>query len=103
MDTDDLSREAYKAVILEAEKFDHDLTIHFGVLASQCDDESEYLKECLKLIGEIRTLDPADLEEEVFFGVMPDVAKLNLALDKIEKNIEKVNRLPISKRTYDIF
>lgn len=100
MDAADLSREAYKAVIIEAEKFSHDLTIHFGVLASQCDNESEYLQECLKLIGEIRGLDPADLED-VFFGVMPDITKLNLAHDKMVKHIEKVQRLPISKRKYD--
>ncbi len=46
MNTDDLSREAYKAVMIEAEKFDHDLTLRFGVLASQCDNEDEYLQEC---------------------------------------------------------
>lgn len=33
MDTDDLSREAYEAVILEAEKLTGDVTLHFGVLA----------------------------------------------------------------------
>lgn len=100
MDTDDLSREADKAVIIEAEKFDHDLTLRFGVLASKCDNEDKYLQECLKLIEEIRTLDPADLED-VFFGAMPDLTKLNLALDKMVKNIEKVQKLPISKRKYD--
>ena len=26
MDTDDLSRETYRAIIIEAEKFNHDLT-----------------------------------------------------------------------------
>jgi hypothetical protein len=31
MDTDDLSREAYQAVIIEAEKFNHDLTLRFGL------------------------------------------------------------------------
>ena len=100
MDTDDLSREAYKGVITEAEKFNHDLTLQFGLLSSRCDDENEYLEESRKLIEEIRALDPADLED-LFFGVMPDVDKLNIALDNILKNIEKVERLPISKRKYD--
>ena len=34
MDTDDLSNETYKAVIIEAEKFNHDLTLQFGILAT---------------------------------------------------------------------
>jgi len=33
MDTDDLSNETYEAVIIEAEQFHHNLTLHFGVLA----------------------------------------------------------------------
>lgn len=100
MDTDDLSREAYKAVIIEADKFNHDLTLQFGALASECDNENEYLKKSRELIEEMRTLEPEDLED-IFFGVMPDITKLNLALDKIINNIEKVQRLPISKRKYD--
>jgi len=36
MDTDDLSREAYDAIIIEAERLAHDLTLHFGVLSSSC-------------------------------------------------------------------
>ncbi len=31
MDTDDLSKEAYEAIIIEAERFSHDLTLHFGL------------------------------------------------------------------------
>lgn len=100
MDTDDLSREAYKAVIIEADKFNHDLTLQFGPLASECDNENEYLKKSRELIEEMRTLEPEDLED-ILFGVMPDITKLNLALDKIINNIEKVQRLPISKRKYD--
>jgi hypothetical protein len=100
MDTDDLSREAYKAVIIEAEKFDHDLTLQFGMLAGHCDNEKEYLEKSRELIEEIRALDPAHLED-LFFGVMPDVAKLNLALDRMVKNIEKVGKIPLSKRKHD--
>jgi hypothetical protein len=100
MDTDDLSREAYKAVITEAEKFDHDLTLQFGVLASHCDNENEYLQSALELIEEIKALEPWELED-LFFGVMPDVAQLNVALDKMINNIAKVQRIPVSKRKYD--
>jgi len=36
MDTDELSNKAYTAVLVEAERFHHNLTIHFGVLADDC-------------------------------------------------------------------
>ena len=36
MDTDDLLNEAYTLVIVEAEKFNHDLTLQFGILAYSC-------------------------------------------------------------------
>ena len=57
MDTDDLSIEAYDAIIIEAEKLTHDLTMHFGVLSSSCKDESEYLDESKRLAEEILQLD----------------------------------------------
>ena len=53
-----------------------------------------------KLIEEMKALEPEELKD-IFFGEMPDVAKLNVALDKIIANIEKVQRVPISKRKYD--
>jgi hypothetical protein len=49
MDTDDLSREAYKGIIIEAELFTHDLTLHYGVLASSCKNESDYINKAEKL------------------------------------------------------
>ena len=39
MDTAELSNEAYTAVLVEAERFHHNLTIHFGVLADDCDED----------------------------------------------------------------
>ncbi len=34
MDTDDLSKPTYNGIILECEKYNHDLTLQFGILAS---------------------------------------------------------------------
>ena len=36
IDTDDLSDRTYKAILLEAEKFHHDLTLQFGLLSGEC-------------------------------------------------------------------
>lgn len=43
MDTDDLSIPTYDGVLIKAERFNHDLTLQFGVLASQCKNDDDYL------------------------------------------------------------
>ncbi|MCX6309960.1 MAG: hypothetical protein NTY32_14465 [Bacteroidia bacterium] len=54
MDTDDLSKKAYRGILIEAERFTHDLTLHFGLLADKCKDEAEYLVKCRILIGKLK-------------------------------------------------
>jgi len=44
MDTDDLSREAYEGIIFEAERLTHDLTLHYGLLSYDYDEETELRK-----------------------------------------------------------
>ncbi len=80
MDTDNLSTEAYKAVIVEAEKLVHDLTIQFGVLASSCKDETEYLRKSKQLAQEIKELDNDELED-LLLGNMPEKDKLESTLN----------------------
>jgi hypothetical protein len=53
MDTDDLSRESYEGVLVEAEKLTHDLTLQFEVLSGDCKKETEYLDKAEKLTQEI--------------------------------------------------
>lgn len=100
MDTDDLSNETYEGVIIEAEKFDHDLTLRFGVLASDCKNEEQYLDNASELIDEIRSLDEEELTD-LFFGRLPDINALNLTLDRIINNINRVKKIPEEKRNYE--
>ena len=100
MDTDNLSTEAYKGIIIEAEKFNHDLTLQFGVMASSCKNEKEYLLKAKKLIKEIRGLDQDELSD-VFFGSLPDRLALLLTLDKILVNISDVEKIPEIQRHYE--
>ena len=100
MDTDDLSTEAYEGIIIEAERFNHDLTLQFGVLASSCEDEEDYLKNARELINEIKECDEYDLED-IFFGNPPDRAALIKCLQKIESNIAEVEKIPRGKRHYE--
>lgn len=99
MDTDDLSEEAYEAVIKKAERFHHDLSLQFGVLASNCKDESEYLKQFLLLIKKCES----DIEEaidEIFYDNIPEKSKFKSALDGIKKSIKEVQEILIDKRKY---
>ncbi len=101
MDTDLLSDEAYQGILVEAENFNHDLTVHFGVLASDCEDEAEYLLKAKNMITELKSMNEVDLVEDVFFGEKPDFKAFYQTLDKMLQNIEKVEQIPESKRTYD--
>jgi hypothetical protein len=100
MDTDDLSQEAYNAVILEAERFHHDLTLQFGLLSYECSDENEFLEKSAQLILELRQFRDEDLPD-VFFDDVPDIAALNKVLTQILRNIEETKAIPFEKREFD--
>jgi hypothetical protein len=100
MDTDDLSREAYNGILIEAEKLTHDLTLHFGLLSSDCIDETEYIDKAEKLTKEIMQVEDWELDD-LFWGDPPNKEKLIFTCKKILKNIEKVKTIPIEKRKYD--
>ncbi len=100
MDTDDLSVEAYKGILIEAEKLTHDLTLHYGLLSYDCENEAEYLKKAAKLTKKI--LEAKDYElDDLFWGNPPKKKKLEITLTKILRNIEEINKIPIEKRHYD--
>ena len=100
MDTDDLSRETYRGIIVEAEKLTHDLTLHYGLLSYDCENESEYIEKAEKLTREMLEVDGNELED-LFWGEPPQKEKLHLTLKKILKNIEKVKSIPYDKRKFD--
>lgn len=86
MDTDDLSNKTYKAILVEAEKFHHDLTLQFGLLSYQCSGEAEFIKKSEALILNIKKYNKADISD-MFFGNPPPVIELQNVLDKILSNI----------------
>ena len=104
MDTNDLSRETHTAIIDTAESFHHDLTLQFGVLASDCNTDNEYLDESESMIKEWLT--DWDLEEviiDIFFDNAPRKQDFKKVLDKILTNIEKVRKIPIEQRKFDLW
>ncbi len=104
MDTDDLSQETYTAIIYTAERFHHDLTLQFGVLAYDCKTDNEFLDESESMIKE--WLKDWDLEEaimDVFFDDPPKKQDFKKILDKILINIGKVRKIPIEQRKFEIW
>ena len=101
MDTDDLSTETYNAVILTSEKFNHDLTLQFGILADVCKDDNDYLVKAKKLIGTWK----GDLRfhsHNIFFdSPTPNVQSFERVLLKIEEQIDKVMKIPMEQREFE--
>jgi len=99
MDTGDLSEETYRAVMIEAENFNHDLTLQFGLLSGECKDEEEFIAKSLEIIEEMKTFDEIDLDD-MFFGNPPKMVEFHKALQRIVENIEEVKKIPPEKREY---
>jgi len=100
MDTDDLSRESYVGIIIEADKLTHDLTIHFGVLSGDCKNETEYIDRAEKLTREIIQAEDWEIDD-LFWGNPPEKKKLDYTCKKILDNIQKIKSIPIEKRKFD--
>lgn len=99
MDTDDLSEENYKAIMIEAERFNHDLTLQFGLLSGECEDENDFIKKSEQLIDEMMHYDEAELDD-LFFGNLPNRAYFHATLTKILDNIIELNKITKENRTY---
>jgi hypothetical protein len=104
MDTNDLSRETYTGIMDTAERFHHDLTLQFGILADDCDNDNEFLVESEAIIKEWLT--DWDLDQviiDIFFDNPPNKRAFKKTLKKILSNIEKVREIPIEQRKFDLW
>ncbi len=100
MDTDYLSRECYKAIIIEAEKLSHDLTLQYGLLSIDCKREEEFIDKVEELTRKIIYAKDAELLD-LFWGNLPDKKKFQLTCTNILENIGKVRAIPFDKRKFD--
>ena len=100
IDTGDLSEEAYRAVMIEAELFNHDLTLQFGLLSYECEDENDFLEKSKMLINDIKK-DSDSAIEKIFFGESIEKDQLYKTLDRMLVNIENVLSIPFGKRIQD--
>lgn len=89
IDTGDLSDKTYQAIMIEAERFDHNLTLQFGLLSYQCKDEADFIKKSKQLIKQMLKYNMADIDD-MFFGEPPQKKEFHNALNKILKNISSI-------------
>lgn len=102
MDTDDLSKETYKAVLIAAEKFHHDLTLQFGLLSYNCHTDDDFLNKAEALIKS--WLSESDLQfviSDIFFERRPAETRFRHVLQSILHNISSVKEISPDKRKFD--
>mgnify|MGYP006151527157 CR=1 FL=1 len=102
MDTDDLSIPTYTGVIIEAEKFNHDLTLQFGLMASDCKDDNDFLNQAEALIKKwLNEDDMFNLVEDIFFGESVNEKEFKKTLNKLVSNIAEIRKTPMEQREYE--
>jgi len=102
MDTDDLSKATYNGVLIEAERFNHDLTLQFGLLASGCKDDDDYLNQAEALIKEWLQIDDfEDIIDDIFYGESVNEKELKKTLNKILSNIAEIRITPMEQREFE--
>jgi hypothetical protein len=102
MDTNELSKETYKAVLLTAEIFNYDLSLHFGCMAGKCKNEEEYILNAQQFVNAcLKYKHKESLMDDLFFGNPPNEKDFNNILLKILDNIQKVKQIPIEQRTFE--
>ena len=102
MDTDDLSIPTYKGIILEAEKFNHELTLQFGVLAASCKDDDDYLNQAEALIKDwLQMNDFEDIIDGIFFGQKVNENAFRKTLNIILSNIAEIRKTPMEQREFE--
>jgi hypothetical protein len=100
MDTDDLSIDSYEAILGEAEKFNPDLTLQFGLIAEDCSTEDEYVENAIELIEELNTYTLEDLPD-IFYDGIPDIKSFRKVLKTILNNINQIKQVPLAKRRFE--
>lgn len=91
IDTDDLIDKTYKAIMIEAERFDHNLTLQFGLLSYECKDEPDFIKKSKHLINRMLKYDKGQIDD-MFFGEPPAKNEFHKALNKISENILSIEK-----------
>ena len=88
------------AILMEAERFNHNLTLQLGVLSYDCKNEQEFIEKAEQLLYDLKEADPEELID-VFFGELPELDVFNQTINKIFRNLEEVKKIPFEKRHFE--
>ncbi len=91
IDTNDLSKKTYNAILTESGKFNENLTLQFGLLSYECENEKEYIEKAENLIYNMLNHDENDVDD-IFFGEPPTMKSFHKALQKILTNIATLKK-----------
>ena len=72
--------------MVEAERFNHDLTLQFGLLSYECKNEKEFIEKSKNLVKEMQEYDDKDIDD-LFFGHPPKKVDFHKTLNKLLINI----------------
>lgn len=91
IDVSDLSDKTYDAILVESERFNENLTLQFGLLSYECEDEADFIKKSEKLIRRMLKFN-TDTIDDIFFGEPPTKAEFHRILNKLLNNIYKLKK-----------
>ena len=78
------------------------MTLEFGVLASSCEDDDDYLNQAEALLkGWLRVDDFEDIIDDIFFGQKVNENAFRKTLKKILSNIAEIRKTPKEQRKYE--
>jgi hypothetical protein len=89
IDTDDLSSKTYKAVMVEAEKFDLILAQKFRLISGICKDEADFIIHVKWMIKQMLTYDEVEMDD-MYFGEPPLKTEFHKALFRIMGNLNEL-------------
>ena len=89
IDTGDLTDKTYQAIITEADMFNENVTLQFGLLSDECKDETDFIKKSKQLIKQMLKYNMANIDD-MFFGEPPIKKEFHNALNKILENISSI-------------
>jgi len=87
--------------LITAERFNHNLTLQFGLLAGDCSDDNDYLQKANELIIKWGKDLPKSINDIFFDKAKPGISSFTNIILEIKNHIEKVINIAIDKRKFE--
>lgn len=101
MNTEDLSKQTYKGIILTSERFNHNLALQFAVLTSCCKDDDDYLNRSEEMINNwLAEWNTEEIIDDIFDDQKVNMKAFKKTLNKLLMNIENIRKTPITEREF---